>query len=58
MVKFNVYETVGWWIINGITWNIIDRESYVLSTDINDKDFVADHSLVFMKGGLFCEMAS
>ena len=30
----------------------------MLSTDINDKDFVADHSLVFMKGGLFCEMAS
>ena len=59
----NRYESVGWWLINEVTRNFTDWLLFVLSTESNNKNFVADHSLAFMKGcllegGLFCEMAS
>ena len=45
-----------------MTWNFTDRIYYVLSTDSNKNNCIADHSLTFMKewlveGGLFGEMA-
>ena len=35
LVEFNLHEAeaVGWWVINEMTWNFIDRMSHVMSTD-------------------------